>query len=66
MSPGAHGGVGIEWVTATGIELILDIPPNDAATFVLVVPDASGNEIVTEDYVGSKENLESLLGQIIE
>lgn len=64
VSPGAHGGVGIEWATGGGIELILDIPPNDTGSFVLVVPDSSGNEVVTEDKIGTNEHLESLLRHI--
>lgn len=66
VSPGAHGGVGVEWATNDGIELILDISPNDPATFVLVIPDAGGNEVVTEDYVGTNDHLEILLRHIIE
>jgi len=66
VSPGSHGGLGIEWSTDQGIELVLDIPPRDAATYVLAMPNASGDELVTEDYVGTEDNLAYLLRHIIE
>lgn len=60
VAPGSHGGLGIEWQTELGKELILDISPDGLTTYLLVLPGPHGEE-EREGVIQTSQDLDDLL-----
>jgi hypothetical protein len=66
IAPANDGTLVLEWETANGKELILDVPPDDEpASFLLVEPEAHGKERETEGLVGEPWTLAEVIGRLL-
>jgi hypothetical protein len=65
IAPGSHGGLGIEWWAKDGNELILDVPPEEPPTYLLVLALGEGIEEEDEGTLESLNMLDELLARVI-
>ena len=66
ISPAHDGMLVAEWKTATGKELILDVPPDETLPgFLLVEPSPSGDEFETDAEIGDEWPIERVIHQML-
>ena len=65
VAPGSDGGLGIEWESASRVELLIDVPPKGLPTYLLVIPGPFGEE-EREGTISDALMLDGLLRQMQE
>lgn len=66
VAPSPDGGIELEWITSSGKELMLEIPPNgEPIAFLLVEPTGTGGEHETEGTIGDLYTLKEVVRRLL-